>query len=691
MGEQISDRSPSRWGDVRRNWKRLHGSSPWTEGNLPKAQNFLHAPYEIPWKLIPWMKFEPGSLTVRITPSRQDITPRWLLTMGLMKRLDASITIGESVIMNGEGRNQAIRSALLHFWITHQEINYGFPGMVMQACKLAMDARSNSETSSPIKWPGMQATTKQFDTSVNAVLNEEQDTGSTLVINGRLPSGSENAEKMRKWRFCAKDKTKNHRDFSVTTFFIELRKVVSTGKNVLNAWWEPKNSDWEKFARSVKNENSSRQIYTTEERIKNIRAWFYFHRGRKADEWLWSKAVEMQMCQDKQVRIPHSKAIPKHEGMQKGYVARYVPITRHLLPEITATGRIYEPKDAWTDNAMTTSSSHARTCERPGIYTIASLSDCNSHGVATDILGDGDLYMVVLEVQLPEDNKTEIQPTQKQCPGGVYYEEHCSISAMCIRRVGRQTSPGRICCSVGQGAKTLPIIGDDLWETPTIHTTTQIRMRERKLPVGPQGEGLVNKNLRKIMAKILEELALRPTTPLPRSDFNLPESDEDEADISEVGGFNPWYAQVNVVTAAAPFAPSKHESISCATEAAGAADASTRTTAALTTSRASTATTDKDWDTSNASGSFPTITESVAIGATRKRRGNMKGRGKGRFRKGDGKPDDWTEWIRENKRDELEALEKQHSARLGGKGQFHKGDGKPREWTAWEKEYQAAE
>jgi hypothetical protein len=64
------------------------------------------------------------------------------------------------------------------------------------------------------------------------------------------------------------------------------------------------------------------------------------------------------------------------------------------------------------------------------------------------------------------------------------------------------------------------------------------------------------------MAKNFEELALRPTTPLPLSDPNLPESDEDEADVSEVGGFNPWYAQVNVVTSAAPFAPSKHESIS---------------------------------------------------------------------------------------------------------------------------------
>jgi hypothetical protein len=192
-------------------------------------------------------------------------------------------------------------------------------------------------------------------------------------------------------------------------------------------------------------------------------------------------------------------------------------------------------------------------------------------------------------------------------------------------------------------------------------------MREGKPPVGPQSKGLVNRNLREIMAKHFEELALRPTTPLPLSDLNLPESDEDEADDSEVGGFNPWCAQVNVVTSVAPSAPSKHESISRATEAAGAADASSRATAALTTSRAPTATTDKNWDTSNSSGGFPSISESVAIGATQKRRGNIKGRRKGRFRKGDGKPDDWTERIRENKPEEMEALEKQHCARLGGK------------------------
>jgi hypothetical protein len=146
IGGRVSDRSPPRWSTVRKLWK----TTDWTESNLPKAQNFAHTPYEIPWKLIPWMKCEPGSVTVRMTPSRQDVAPRWLLTMGLRRRLDSSIVIGESVIMAGEGQNRERRSALQYLWITHQEINHGFPGMVMQACKLAMDVRSDTEPVHPL-------------------------------------------------------------------------------------------------------------------------------------------------------------------------------------------------------------------------------------------------------------------------------------------------------------------------------------------------------------------------------------------------------------------------------------------------------------------------------------------------------------------------------------------------------------
>jgi hypothetical protein len=572
IGDKISDIRPSRWSDVRERWK----TTPWTESNFPKARNFVRAPYELPWKLIPWMKYEPGSLTVRMTPTRPDITPRWPLTMGLITRLDSSIVVGESVIMAGEGQNREISSALLYLWMTQQEIDYGFPGVVMQACKLAMDVRFNTETSSPIKWPGMETMTKQFDTSVSAVLDEEQDAGSTLVINGNLPDHSENAERMLRWRFCAKEKTENHHDFRATTFFRELRKVISTGKNASSAWWGPKNSEWEIFARTVMNGKFPGQIHTTEEHIKNIRAWLHLQRGQKADGWNWAKAVEMQARQDEQVRIPHSQAVPIRECVRKGCVTRCVPITHHMLPAITSTGCVCESAGDWTDNAMTTPSSREGPCERPGIYTLASLSDSNNHGVATDILLDGVLYVVVVEVQVLEGNKTEIQPTQKRCPGGVYYEEHCNISAMYIPQVGLQAAPGGIWCSVGQVAKTLPIIGDDLWRTRAIHTPTQISMREGEPPIGPQSKGLVTKILRKLMAKDFEEIAHRLTAPPPLSDLNLPESDEDEFDFVDVGGFNPWHAQVDRVTFAVPFAPSTHESITCATEAAGAADATTR-------------------------------------------------------------------------------------------------------------------
>jgi hypothetical protein len=136
-----------------------------------------------------------------------------------MIRLDKSITIGESVIMKEGGRNREVRSALLHLWLTNQDILYGFPAMAREVCQIAMDARSYSDISSPIKWPGTEATTKEFDDSVSAMLNEEQDIGPTLVIMGPLPSVPENNERMNKLKFGVNETTKEHRNFDVKEFF----------------------------------------------------------------------------------------------------------------------------------------------------------------------------------------------------------------------------------------------------------------------------------------------------------------------------------------------------------------------------------------------------------------------------------------------------------------------------------------
>jgi hypothetical protein len=154
------------------------------------------------------MKAEQGSLAVRIAPSRQDIAPNWLLKLGLMTRLDKSITIGESVIMKEGGRNREVRSPLLHLWLANQEILYGFPAMAREVCQITMDARYYSDISSPMKWPGMEATTKGFDDSVSAMLNEEQDIGSSLVIMGPLPSVPENNERMNKFKIGVNETTK---------------------------------------------------------------------------------------------------------------------------------------------------------------------------------------------------------------------------------------------------------------------------------------------------------------------------------------------------------------------------------------------------------------------------------------------------------------------------------------------------
>jgi hypothetical protein len=68
-----------------------------------------------------------------------------------------------------------------------------------------------------------------------------------------------------------------------------------------------------------------------------------------ADEWNWPNAMETQVYQDKQVRIPHSKAVPVRECLRKGYVTRYLPITHHMLPATTTTSHVIKSAQQTTD------------------------------------------------------------------------------------------------------------------------------------------------------------------------------------------------------------------------------------------------------------------------------------------------------------------------------------------------------
>jgi hypothetical protein len=137
VGIAAAAKSPPRRPDARNVWQ----PTDWTESDFPIAQNFAHAPLGIPWMKIPWVRCDPGSLTVRQSPSHHDMSPCWLLVAGLTKRLDSSIVIVETVIMAGEGQNQERRAAQQSLWITNQEINYGFSAMAMQAFRLANESR----------------------------------------------------------------------------------------------------------------------------------------------------------------------------------------------------------------------------------------------------------------------------------------------------------------------------------------------------------------------------------------------------------------------------------------------------------------------------------------------------------------------------------------------------------------------
>jgi hypothetical protein len=205
-------------------------------------------------------------------------------------------------------------------------------------------------------------------------------------------------------------------------FFENLRETIPSGKNAWKAWWEPAKSDWGNFALKLMKDKLPIRTKSTEEWVADFRAWLHLHRGTKADEWDWPKAMESQVCEDKHVGMPRSKIIPTRERLRKGYVTRCVPIAHHILPINVATGCVFESVDDWADNRMTNIGPREGPCGNPGLYTLASLNDCNKFGVATDVLGDGLVYLVILELQALGGNKTAVQPPQWQCPGVVYYD-----------------------------------------------------------------------------------------------------------------------------------------------------------------------------------------------------------------------------------------------------------------------------
>jgi hypothetical protein len=94
-------------------------------------------------------------------------------------------------------------------------------------------------------------------------------------------------------------------------------------------------------------------------------------------------------------------------------------------------------------------------CKTPGVHTFLELTECAKHVMATDILGDGMLHMLTLEIQVLPRCRPAIGTEKQAASGGIFYEEGCVIIALLIKQAD-MTAPenaGQVWANVGETAK----------------------------------------------------------------------------------------------------------------------------------------------------------------------------------------------------------------------------------------------
>jgi hypothetical protein len=87
----------------------------------------------------------------------------------------------------GGGSNQEVRVAQQSLWLCNQEISYGFMAIVIQAFGMTNESLVGTTTASPVMWPGLEASTVQFEANVSAALGEGSNVGLLPFIKGPLP------------------------------------------------------------------------------------------------------------------------------------------------------------------------------------------------------------------------------------------------------------------------------------------------------------------------------------------------------------------------------------------------------------------------------------------------------------------------------------------------------------------------
>jgi hypothetical protein len=188
------------------------------------------------------------------------------------------------------------------------------------------------------------------------------------------------------------------------------------------------------------------------------------------------------------MRMPRKEA-PTFRELRKGvYENRCVPITHQMLPAITVAGRVHDSRDGWIDSRLV--GDGERQCRYPGVWAFLQLSERATRVMATDVLGDGMLYMLAREIQVLPHCQPPTGPAKKTAAGGVYYEEGCVIVALLVRQadVTDADNSGRIWANVGEHAANLHVISDELRATRDVRTQQQIDLRAATPPTRPDNK-----------------------------------------------------------------------------------------------------------------------------------------------------------------------------------------------------------
>jgi hypothetical protein len=267
----------------------------------------------------------------------------------------------------------------------------------------------------------MKAAALTFAMGVDATLEEGNDVMCALITTDTLPLRANNIERIKNLPFCAARvvESDNADQFPRTNFCTKLRTSTAFGKNIWKAWTGTTVNAWRHHAYTNRAQMEKGVNVGRKESMLNIRAWLARRRSAEADKWDWSKATDVMVREAGWMRVPHRDAPSFRELRKGGCENRYLAIVRQTLPAITTSGRVHDSRDGWIDSSVVGAGD--KPCKTPGVRTFLALAECCAHVMATDILGDGMLYVLVPEIQvLPRCRPC---PEKQSSTGAIFYEE----------------------------------------------------------------------------------------------------------------------------------------------------------------------------------------------------------------------------------------------------------------------------